>query len=245
MIQRFFLIILTINILAGCVTKQPPKFRFPADTRVAVVNHLEPFAIHHNYSALRYDSFSKNISVDWNIPTYIEKQLIQALHKDPRYKVVTVNPSEFKNQSSHTINQISMSMEIKPDVAAFLKSIANKHAADVIIVVKSYRGPGPFKIADSPIELNGYGLFTRKFVLFKKAYAYANIAVIVFKTKALTYLGSGRPNVKARPIENLSLAGDLKNLPPTEIDKARPKIENYANQAVMNAFNEANLIPAK
>ena len=102
---------LTVIILAGCATKQPPKFRFPADTRVAVVNHLEPFAIHHNYSALRYDSFSKNISVNWNIPTYIETQLIQALHKDPRYTVIAVNPKEFKNQNSHIIKQISMSKE--------------------------------------------------------------------------------------------------------------------------------------
>ena len=45
-----------------------------------------------------------------------------------------------------------MSDKIKPDVADLLKTLADKHNLDVIIVIKSFRGPSAFKIDKHPYE---------------------------------------------------------------------------------------------
>lgn len=244
MLRWFYLILAALTISSGCATKQQPKFQFPAYTRVGIVNHLEGYATHQNFSSLRVGSFSKTIIVDWNIPAYIENQLTQTLQKDPRYSVIPLGAAE-QLTDSNMIEQISISNEIKPEVAGFLRAVADKQSLDMIIVIKSYRGPGPFKIADAPIELQGYGLFTRELLMLKKAYAYANIAVIVYKTSPLTYIGAGKPKVKETSISDFDLSGDLKHLPHSEIDKVQPPVQKYADQAVAKALIDANLISSK
>ncbi|MEN8754176.1 MAG: hypothetical protein AB1Z18_15555 [Desulfobacterales bacterium] len=95
---------------------------------------------------------------------------------------------------------------------------------------------------DKPLELQGYGLFTKVFLISKQAHAYANIAAVVFKTEPLNYIGSGEPTNKKSPLKDFDLSGDLENLPQSEIDKLAPIIRKYADQAIVNALDDANLI---
>jgi hypothetical protein len=245
MIRRFFLAITTAVLISGCTTIPQPKFQFTADTRIGVINHLERYATHQNFNSLRIGSFSKKLNVNWQIPTYFEDKLTRILRSDPRYTVIPIGPAEALggiHQQLDRIDEISMSVEIKPDVADLLKTLADKHNLDVIIVIKSFRGPSAFTIDKHPIELQGYGLFTKVFLISKQAYAYANIAAVVFKTEPLNYIGSGEPINKKSPLKNFDLSGDLENLPQSEIDKLAPIIRKYADQAIVNALDDANLI---
>ncbi len=112
----------------------------------------------------------------------------------------------------------------------------------MIVIIKSFPGPSAFTIDKHPVELRGYGLFTKAFLISRHAYAYANIAVIVFKTEPLIYIGSGKPRNKKSPLKDFELSGDLKNPPQSEINKLKPTIREYADQAIVNALTEANLI---
>jgi len=47
------------------------------------------------------------------------------------------------------------------------------------------------------------------------------------------------------PLRDFDLSGDLKNLPQSEINKLEPIIQKYANQAIVNALDDANLILSK
>jgi hypothetical protein len=245
MFHRFLLIIAAVNLISGCAATQRPKFQFPADTRIGVLNQLERYATHQNFSSLRIGSFSKKLNVSWQMPAYFEDKLIRTLRSDPRYTVIPMGSTEASGgmgQQLDGIDEISMSDKVKPDVADFLKTLADKHNVDVIIVIKSFRGPSAFKIDKHPIELQGYGLFSKVFLISKQAYAYANIAAVVFKTEPLNYVGSGKPINKKSPLKDFDLSGDLKNLPQSEIDKLEPIIQKYADQAIVNALDEANLI---
>lgn len=244
MIRRFLLIIAAV-VIPGCTAVQTPKFQFPPDTRIGVLNHLESYVTHQHFSSLRFDSFSKTIDVEWNIPAYAEDKLISALKRDPRYTVIPIQPAEVtggeKNQLE-MIDRVSMSDRIQPEVAGFLNALAAKHRLDVIVIIKSFKGPSAFTIDKHPIELSGYGLATKAFLISKQAYAYANIDVIVFKTEPLVYIGSGKPRNKKSPLEDFDLSRDLRNLPRPEIDKLQPAIREYAEQAITNALTDANLI---
>ena len=78
----------------------------------------------------------------------------------------------------------------------------------------------------------------------KKAYAYANLAVIVFKTNPITYIGSGTPKIKTSSLSDFDLSGDIRNLPQSEINKLQPIIQKYAEQAVTKALEKSGLISA-
>ena len=114
---------------------------------------------------------------------------------------------------------------------------------DLIISVRSYAGPSAVKIDGHPIELQGYGLFTRQLLMSKHAYAYANIAVEVFKTGPLTFIGSGISQNRKSPLDIIDLDGSLKTIPRSEIEKLKPQIKKYADQAVESAMANANLLP--
>jgi hypothetical protein len=195
---------------------------------------------------LRFDSFSKQIDVDWDIPTYIANRLSNALKTDSRYTVIAIKPAEpmgGMNQEPELSNRTFKSKAIKPEMANYLNSLGDKYEVDVLISVRSYTGPSVFKIDKHPIELQGYGLFTKQLLMSKHAYAYAHIAVEVFKTGPLTYIGSGKPRNRKSPLSNINLEGSLKNMPRSEIEKLQPLIKEYAEQAVDNAMVNANLLP--
>jgi hypothetical protein len=246
MIRNLLLTLTTLAIVLACATAQQPKFEFPSATRIGIVNHLEGYATHRNFSSLRFDSFSKQIDVDWDIPAYIENRLSNALKADPRYTVILIQPAEpmaGMNQEPELSDRTFKSKAIKPEMANYLNSIGDKYEVDVLISVRSYRGPGVIKIDKHPIELQGYGLFTKQLLMSKRAYAYANIAVEVFKTGPLTYIGSGKPENRKSALNNIDLEGSLKNLPRSEIDKIEPIMKEYAEQAIENAMVNANLLP--
>ncbi len=246
MIRKLIYILITLAIVLACATAQQPKFEFPSATRIGIVNHLERRVTHRNFSSLRVGNFSKQIDVDWDIPDYIEKKLSATLKADPRYTVILIRPAEPLggiNQEPDLSDRTLTSRRLKPATSGYLSFLSDKYEVDVLISVRSYRGPSVFKIDQHPIELQGYGLFTKQLLMSKHAYAYANITVEVFKTGPLTYLGSGKPENRKSALNNIDLEGSLKNMPRSDIEKLEPIVKEYAEQVIENAMVNANLLP--
>ncbi|MHC4292441.1 MAG: hypothetical protein ACYSTR_09555, partial [Planctomycetota bacterium] len=145
----------------------------------------------------------------------------------------------------HISNQKTAPGKIKPEFARHLDALAEKNDLDAIILIRSFKGPSPFEISKHPIHLGGYGLFTRQLMMSKRAYAYAQIEVVVIKTPQATYLGSGTPKISESSLNDFNLPDDLKNIPPSEFNKLQPLIRNYADEAVNKALQDANLIAPK
>ena len=136
MIRKFAYILITLAIVFACATAQQPKFEFPAGTRIGIVNHLERFATHRNFSSLRVGNFSKQVDVDWDIPDYIEKRLSAILKADPRYTVILIRPVEPLdgiNQEPDLSDRTLTSERLKPATADYLSSLSDKYEVDVLI----------------------------------------------------------------------------------------------------------------
>ena len=246
MMLRLIFSLLTSVLVLACATPEPLKFDFAAGARIGIINHLEDYASHRNFSSLRFDSFSKRINVDWNVPGYVEKKLSDALQAGHGYVVSVIKPDSRLsglNQEPELSNRTVGSRNMKDKIAGYLGSLADKHQLDVIILIRSYSGPSAVKIDDKSIGLQGYGLFTRQLLMSKHAHAYANIAVEVFKTRPLTFIGSGVPVNRKSSLEYINLDSSLNKLPRSEIEKIEPLIKEYADQAVENALVNSNLLP--
>ena len=251
MLRRFCVMLSVVIIAGGCKTYQVPKFQFASDTRVGIINRLESYATHQNFRPIRVGNFTKKVNVDWNMPDYIQDQVTRVLKSDSRYTVVSLKLQEpfgalmqFAGPltTASILDQETKPGEINPELARHLDALAHKNNLDVIIWIRSFKGPSPFKISKHPIELQGYGLFTRELVMSKRAYAYANIDVVVLKTPPATYIGSGTADIDSSPQKDFELSGDLKNIPQSEFSKLKPIIQKYADDAITMALGNANLI---
>ena len=262
MIRQKMIFLTIFAFLFGCATQQPPTINFTSGTRIGILNKMDASITHQHIGALRFDSFTKSYSVTWNIPHYIDDRLTQTLAKDPRYSLVLLKPASsakngqnLKQSKPYTQALVSpgqfmaideldphaLSRKLKPDAARSLTALADKHNLDVIIIIQSYKAESSFKLGNTPVVVQGYGLLTSS-TFQKHAFAYANISIAVFATRPITYIGSGRTESKVTPLDGFSRQNDMKNLPPSELDKLRTPIEKKADKAVKKALKNANLI---
>jgi hypothetical protein len=187
------------------------------------------------------------------MPAYLDTQLADSLKKDGRFTVVPLKSSKIQSRLQQLSDQIGAAAtrrRISQDLVDFIEGLANVHGLDVIIVVQSFKGESPWKIHDDPIVLQGYGLFTRRTLLGAVgirnswAHPYAQIRVVIFQTRPVARIGTGRPKLTRSRMDNFNWPADIKNIPQTELDKIRLRIQAYADQAVNNALQDAHMVPS-
>jgi hypothetical protein len=218
------------------------------------MNSLESYLTHRHITIDRISSFTKQIKVDWDMPAYVGTRLADSLKKDKRFVVVPIKSPQIQSRLKQLSDQIEAAAtrrRISQDLADFIESEAKSHDLSVIIMVQSFKGESPWKIHDDPIVLEGYGLFTRRTLLSAVVatnnwvHPYAQIRVVVFQTQPVAKIGDGRPKLTKGNMDNFNWPADIKNIPLTQLDKLRPKIQEYADQAVKNALQSANMVSSQ
>ena len=251
MIRHLTVCLMTLILFFGCASDPGLKPTFNQGTRVGIVNSVEPVVTHRHITVRRINSFTKQIEVDWNIPGYLDERLTEALKQDSRFVVVPVKSAEILSRQkklSESITFAATRTRISQDVTDYIESTAKAHDLDVVIVVQTFNGESPWRIYDDVIRLQGYGLFTRRTMLGTVslrshwAHPYAQILVAVFKIQPVTRIGAGFPRLTRGRMDNFNWPADIKDVPQAELDKLRPRIQEYANQAVTNALRDAHMI---
>ena len=260
MVRRFILaltFLVTLNWIMACTTM--PKFSFPQGTRLGIINLLEPYATHQNFTSFATKNFSKTYTVDWDIPAYAQDRLRTLLEEDGHFSVVEIKVSEPMKREKlrlSLIEELILSETATPKVPTqatrLLDTITDPYDVDVVVLIGSYSGPSPFKSGEKRLNVQGYGLFTRKLfkgifggkLSFRKAYAYAQIGVVVLKVQPVHYVAAAGTTMGRRlPIRDFNWEIDLKNLPESELDKAKPHIQDYINDVINTALQNAHLAP--
>ena len=83
-------------------------------------------------------------------------------------------------------------------------------------------------------------------VIFQKAFAYAQIGVVVYKVQPVTYLAAAtaiKEGQYRRPIEDFNWQANIETLPEVKLNKTRPIIQANIDSAVKKALLNANLRP--
>ncbi|MGD9306878.1 MAG: hypothetical protein PVF79_21620 [Desulfobacterales bacterium] len=262
-IGLFFIIPILICVCTPIHDKRP-KIDFSSGTRIGLINLLESFATHTHFSSISTQRFTKTYAVDWEMPDYVDKELMKLLQHDQRFTLVRIPQTESSdlNQHAKDFSDLANSDTITPVLADRLEHLAKASNVDIIIFIYSYNGPSiftynapsqQFNQAKAPIWLGGYGLFTRwlnpakllRWLPFRGAYPYAHIAVSVFSSQPLTWIATGKPKLTSTTLGDFDWPSDVKKLPLAELKKARPGIDKYAYQALQNALQMSNLLPSK
>jgi len=260
--QIRMMILIFVSILACTATQDKRgKMNYPADTVIGVINVLESYATHTHWGSISTERFTKTHAVDWEMPAYMDNELTKLLQHDQRFTLVRIPRKESfdLNQYTKDFSDLANTDSITPLLADRLARLAEASNVDVIILIYSYNGPSiytynapspKFNPAKAPIWLQGYGLFTRwlhsarllRWLPFRGAYPYAHIAVSVFSFRPLTRIATGRPKMTSTSLGEFDWPSDIKKLPLLELNKARPGIDKYANQALHNALQISNLL---
>jgi hypothetical protein len=251
MIRHLILSVAAAFLCFGCATDPVPKPVFQDGTRVGIMNSLESYLTHRHVTIDRINSFTRQIKVDWDIPAYVNTQLADSLKMDKRFVVVPIRSPQVQSRLKQLSDQIGAAAtrrSISQDLVDFIESEAKSHDLDVIIMVQSFKGDSPWRIANNIIVVEGYGLFTRRTVFGAVglgnswAHPYAQIRVVVFQTRPVARIGSGLPKLTRAKMDNFNWPENIKNIPQTELDKIRPRIKAYADQAVKNALQDAHMV---
>jgi len=216
-LNAFAMCLMIFISVSACTTT--PKYNFPQGTRVGIINLLEPYATHQQFSTLGKDNFKKTYEVDWDMPSYAQGQLKTQLAKDARFTIVQIKlskPLQEKTLRLKMVEQVLVSRTAPPTLppqgVRLLDRISQPHDVQVVILIGSYNGPSPHKNNEELIYVEGYGLFTRwlfrgilgGFLSSRKAYAYAQIGVVVYKVQPVTYVAAARAIRKGRPLRPIN-----------------------------------------
>jgi hypothetical protein len=270
MVRRFMVFLMFLVILIcvfACTTT--PKFNFPQGTRVGIINLLEPYVTHQQFSSLgSKDNFKKTYEVDWDMPSYAEGQLKTQLAKNARFTSVKIKlsePLQEKILRLKMVEQVLVSQTAPPTLppqgVRLLDRVSQPYDVQVVILIGSFNGPGPYRKnieraeTVEPINIEGYGLFTRwlfrgvfsGWLSFRKAYSYAQIGVVVYKVQPVTYVAAARAIRKGRPlraINDFNWDANIRNLSESELNRTKNHIEEYINETINKALRDANLIPS-
>ncbi len=254
MIRCLSLTLVAALLCISCATNSQPKPTFQDGTRVGIVNSLESYLTHQHITIDRINSFTKQIKVDWNLAAYLDAKLADAFKNNKRFVVVPIEYAQIQprlKQLSDQIDSAATRGKISQDLAAFIDDLTDAYDLYVIIMAQSFRGASPWKIGNSPLFIQGYGLLTRNTMLsvvgFKKnwAHPYAQIRVVVLRTRPVARIGAGSPKLAKKNMDTFNWPADIKNVPQSELDKLRPIIQDYADRAVKNALQSANMAPAQ
>ena len=255
--KTYLMCLITLIWVSACTST--PKYNFPQGTRVGIINLLEPYVTHQQFSSFASeDNFKKTYEVDWDMPSYAGNQLKTQLGQNTRFTIVKIKlsePVQAKNLRLKMVEQVLLSgtapPTLPPQGVRLLDRISQPYDVQVVILISSYSGPSPYK-NEELIKVEGYGLFTRRlfqgilggFLSFRKAYAYAQIGVVVYKTQPLTYIAAARAIRKGRPlrpINDFNWDANIRNLSESELNRTKHHIEDYIKEALKRALRNANL----
>jgi hypothetical protein len=235
----------------GCAANQQPPPTFDSGARIGVVNGLESHLTHQHIGIRNANSFTRTISVDWDIPGVVDATLENSLQRRGKFVVVPLRSPAIRAQLNPLAVQVysaATRRRMSQRVVNFVEDVARAHDLDALIIVQSFKGESPWTIYDSPIVVKGYGLLTRQTGLgavgirSNWVHPYAQILVTVFSTDPVKIIGSGHPSLSTRRMTDFEWPADIRNIPRARVDELRPRIRAYTDQAVMSALRSANFV---
>jgi len=253
------LFLMMVSVL-GCAGSQPVRLQLPPEARIGILNLLAPEMTHADFGSLRFDSFTKDYHVDWNIPGYLARAIESDLRARGSYTFIPVAgdaPEESKQSMSKKI-LYAVTQWVPDDLKAFLNQTAEENRLDLIISMSTYdAGRWPqaacFEIGKNPVAMKGYGLYTRTRALSglsqlfspvqNTATPYANIVVAIFKTRPVTLASNAHAPCSQSSLPDFPWKSDLRFLSPEVIRQVRPHVERLSAEAARTALANAGLLP--
>jgi len=253
-------LLLMMASVLGCAGSQPVRLQLPPEARIGILNLLEPQMTHVDLGSLRFDSYTKDYNVDWNIPGYLTRTIESDLTAGGSYTFIPVGgnaPEDWKQSMSNSILS-AVTGWMRDDLKAFMSQTAEGNRLDLIISVSSYdsdRWPQAacFEIGKNPVVTKGYGIYTRTRVLSgisklfspfqNTATPYANIVVAIFQTRPVTLASYAHAPCSQSSLQDFPWSSDLQFLRPDVIRQVRPHVEQLSAEAARTALANAGLLP--
>ncbi len=238
--------------LVGCVggnyPSPPPKISFAPTSRVGVINMIKDEITHVHVGTTVINNFSKKYSFNYNFPIFVENELIQTIKENSNYEVVKIPPTKILIERKDKLVRYS-----KKDKKVYLNtvlvpefnSLSEKYNIDVFLLMRTYSSRD--YIANSPMNLDDYGLYTRSVLGFAGGFSYANLIIQGVSANPPTFIGGEDYNyldsnrgsfIKA----HFKLPNDIKNLSVDELSVVDRDIKEKTKGVVYRLLEKINLI---
>jgi hypothetical protein len=252
--KSFTLFLIGVMLSSGGCTPTPlPRIQLMPGARIGILSLLENQMTHEHLGALWFDSFRKGYPLDWDLGGYASAYLSRELKYLDRVAVLVLpspaDPEERARISRDIYSTITS--RSSADLKQYLEKLAAANQLDVIVTISTYAAESRYEIATNPIRLQGYGLFTRTSMLSDlhaviplrqdESFAYAHIAVAVFRAQPCSLAGWGAPDYMKSPIRDFPWPHDIRHLDVQVFNVLKPLIQGYAAEACKRALQNSGL----
>jgi hypothetical protein len=251
------LFVMLFGVLA-CAGSQPVRLQLPPEARVGILNLLAPQMTHVDVGSLRFDSFTKDYDVNWNLPGYLTRTIESDLSAHGSFTFIPLAGTAAQDWKQSMSNSVLSAVTgwMRDDLKAFLGQTAAENRLNLIISVSSYdSGRWPqaacFEMGKNPVATQGYGIYTRSKVLSglsqlfsplqNRATPYANIVVAIFQTRPVNLAGYAQAPCSQSSLPDFP--SDIRFLSPEVIRQIRPHVEQLSAEAVRAALAKVDLQP--
>ena len=242
-----FLFIIT-SCSAGFKPSPLPRYEFPPNTRVGIINMVEDDMTHVHVGTTVFNNFSKKYEVDFKFSQHVENELARNIQDNCQFEVEQIPPTPLLLEHKNRLIKVSKTEKraiINPELASEFSLLANKYNADVFFIMRTYRMQD--FIADSVEYLEGYGLYTRSILGLSGAFAYANLIIQGVYTHPPTFIGGEDFNYKD---ENrgifvkidFNLPDDLNNIPRKKLRKIDAILKERSKGVTYRILEKTHLL---
>jgi hypothetical protein len=230
-IIKFIILLFFVIYFSGCTVKLPPLPSIQPDEikNVGIATKISNFPKHKHIGITVLHNFEKHLE-SWHISEQLKQGLSDCLKSRYGCNVIVFDNKEFIYEELNFIviekdGQWIFNQEYK----YVLDRLRNEYNLDVLI-----------GIADGVVHLEhhraeGYGLFTRSYLMFDSVYAYyALVPFITYLDKpgrigALEYLPN-KEDFKEKI--TLDTSFDINNIEESEVDEAKQRVLNFVDTII-------------
>ena len=232
-------IIVLILLLQGCASTEVQMVDLKPKSRVGLINMVGDEITHTHVGTTSFNNFSKKYDIDWNISSIIEDTIVGKIKKNTHYDVIKINPTEKLLENDKELVEIGWaSHSLKESVVPEFKNIFSEYDVDIILVIREF-GAEDY-VTQTGTYIEGYGLYTRSFLVFEKAYAYGYLKIDGIFGDPPAYIG-GQWFGHHPVVNDFNFPEDIKNIPSSELKKIEPFLLENVNKFVEQALKETKI----
>ena len=232
---RNAIVSLAALLVFGCATAPLPKFEYERSARIVIVNLIESELTHTYIGFTRFQNHRIPYPVDWDIPGRIITRLTKQLGE----RAIVVDPPSWLLDAEGDLivagwDTFYLDEKFESGVSRFCR----EEEADAVMILRSYGAVRWMVSAERYVR--GWGIYSRTAIGNNPALVYTNLTAQVLNCDPPTLtLTAEASDIHVLPtyIE----PEDSKQLPASEIDKARPLVEVNVDSMVDEIVSKINL----
>lgn len=226
----------------GCASQKPVTVTIPQDAKIGIMYLIDERPRHVHVGTTVFNNFTKMDVSDWSVRQALTDHIRKEILSKYNFTILEIEPTSVLMENRTNLYKLGWNrMYLKEEYVSEIFKVTKDLNIDFLITIEPFNADVE---GHTPVSSDGYGLLTRCTIGYCYAKGLNHVASKVYAmkppkiiswSKSLTYYSSDLP------IE-IDFSNGIKNLPKTEIDKAKEPVIQFMKERIDSALERSPLI---